>query len=77
MMVTATVRYSSADRTTHQEIIARSVSLPFAAAWNDAFLGSGRLKLANEGAIRVSIQRLIDALLPARLSSTAQISIGG
>lgn len=77
MTVTATVQYSLVDRTTNQEVFARTVSLPYTAAWNDAFLGSERLKLANEGAVRVNIQQLIDALLAARLSSMAQISIGG
>lgn len=77
LTVTATVQYSLVERSTNKEVFARTVSMPYTAAWNDAFLGSERLKLANEGAIRVNIQQLIDALLAAKVSSADQISIGG
>jgi hypothetical protein len=77
MTVTATVQYSLIERGTNQEVLSRTVSLPYTAAWNDAFLGSERLKLANEGAIRVNIQQLIDALLAVKLSAADKISVGG
>lgn len=77
LTVTATVQYSLVERSTNKEVFARTVSMPYTAAWNDAFLGSERLKLANEGAIRVNIQQLIDALLAAKVSSADQVSIGG
>jgi hypothetical protein len=77
MTVTATVQYSLIDRSTNVEVFARTVSLPFTAAWNAAFAGSERLKLANEGAIRVNIQQLIDDLIAAKVSSAGNVSLGG
>lgn len=77
LTVTATVQYSLVERSTNKEVFARTVSMPYTAAWNDAFLGSERLKLANEGAIRVNIQQLIDALMAAKVSTAGQVSIGG
>jgi hypothetical protein len=77
MTVTATVQYSLVERSTNKEVFARTVSLPYTAAWNDAFLGAERVKLANEGAIRVNIQRLIDELLAAKLTGNGQVSVGG
>jgi ABC-type uncharacterized transport system auxiliary subunit len=77
MTVTATVQYSLVERSTNKEVFARTVSLPYTAAWNDAFMGSERVKLANEGAIRVNIQQLIDALLAAKLSAAGQVNLGG
>lgn len=77
MTVTATVQYSLVERQTGKEVFARTVSMPYTAAWNDAFLGAERLKLANEGAIRVNIQQLIDALLAEKISAAGQVSYGG
>jgi hypothetical protein len=62
MTVTASVRYSLLDRATNLEVFDRTLVTPYTAAWNDAFVGSERLKLANEGAVRMNIQQLIDAL---------------
>lgn len=77
MTVTATVQYSLIERATNKEVLARTVAMPYTAAWNDAFMGSERLKLANEGAIRVNIQQLIDTLLAAKVSAAERVSIGG
>jgi hypothetical protein len=77
MTVTATVQYSLIERATNKEVLARTVAMPYTAAWNDAFMGSERLKLANEGAIRVNIQQLIDTLLAAKLSAAERVSVGG
>lgn len=63
MTVTATVQYSLVERQTGKEILARTVSSPYTAEWNAAFLGSERLRLANEGAARANIQQLIQALM--------------
>lgn len=77
MTVTATVQYSLIERTSNKEVLARTVSMPYTAAWNDAFLGAERLKLANEGAIRVNIQQLIETLLAAKVSTLDQVGVGG
>lgn len=77
MTVTATVQYILIDRATNKDAFSRTVSLPYTAAWNAAFAGAERLKLANEGAIRVNIQDLIDALLAAKISAVEQVRLGG
>lgn len=77
MTVTATVQYSVIERATNKEVLARTVAMPYTAAWNEAFMGSERLKLANEGAIRVNIQQLIDALLAAKISLATELGVGG
>ena len=77
MTVTATVQYTLIDRVTNKDVFSRTVSLPYTAAWNAAFAGAERLRLANEGAIRVNIQDLIDALVAAKISIAAPVSVGG
>jgi len=67
MTVTASVRYSLLERATNLEVFGRSLVTPYTAAWNDAFIGSERLKLANEGAVRTNIQQLIDALVSMKV----------
>lgn len=69
MTVTATVQYSLVDRASGKEMFARTLATPFTAEFSAAFLGTERLKLANEGAARTNIQQLIDALMAARLDS--------
>lgn len=63
MTVSATVRYTLVERATNKDVLERTVSLPYTAAFSDALLGTERMKLANEGAVRVNIQALIDALV--------------
>lgn len=75
MTVTATVQYSVVDRATNAEVFSRTVALPFTAAWNAAFAGSERLKLANEGAIRVNIEELIKALVAVKVSLSGGLSV--
>jgi hypothetical protein len=67
MTVTATVRYSVIDRNTGLEIFSRSMPTAYTAKWGDAFIGAERLKLANEGAIRVNIENLITDLSSLRI----------
>ena len=63
MTVTASVRYMLVERAGGKTLVEKVIAVPYTAAWNDAFLGAERLKLANEGAIRVNIQQLVDLLL--------------
>jgi hypothetical protein len=67
MTVTAAVQYSLVERASGKEVFSRSLTTPYTAEWNAAFIGSERLKLANEGAARTNIQQLIDALVALRL----------
>lgn len=63
MTVTATVRYELVERSSNKTVLERSLATPYTAALGDALLGTERLKLANEGAMRANIQQLIDQLL--------------
>jgi len=75
MTVTATVRYTLIDRATNKDVLEKTLATPYTAAWNDAFMGSERLKLANEGAVRANIQQLIDALAALKVSG-AEVQVG-
>lgn len=66
MTVTVTVNYSLTERVGGKEVLNRTVSLPFTAAWNSSFVGTERLRLANEGAIRVNIGKIIDEMFAIR-----------
>lgn len=59
MTVTTVVQYTLIERSSGKEIGSRTLSTPYTAAWNAAFAGSERLKLANEGAVRENLQQLI------------------
>lgn len=71
MTVTATVNYVLTERATGKEVLNRTVSLPFTAAWNSSFVGSERLRLANEGAIRVNIGKIIEDMYAIRADQVA------
>ncbi|TVQ27201.1 MAG: hypothetical protein EA370_18075 [Wenzhouxiangella sp.] len=62
LTVTASVRYRLVDMDTGARIYERVIERPYTAQFSDAFIGTERLKLANEGAIRVNIELLIDDL---------------
>lgn len=63
MTVTATVRYSLIEKISGKEIFTRSIPTPYTAKMGDAFIGSERLKIANEGAVRKNIEELIAELV--------------
>ena len=67
MTVTATVNYVLVERATGKEVLNRTVALPYTAAWNSSFIGTERLRLANEGAIRTNIGKIIDELFTVRV----------
>jgi hypothetical protein len=69
--VTATVQYTLVERATGKDVFTRTLTTPYTAAFSDAFMGSERLKLANEGAIRTNIKALIDSLTTVNISSLA------
>ena len=62
MTVTASVRYRLVDVITGEQIYQRVIERPYTAQFGDAFIGTERLKLANEGAIRANIEMLIGDL---------------
>lgn len=67
MTVTASVQYAVVERRSGKTVYERTITLPYTAAWNASFLGSERLRLANEGAVRENLQKLVQdlAALPA------------
>lgn len=71
MTVTATVNYTLTERATGKDVFARTISTPYTAKLADAFYGPERLKLANEGAIRANIARLIDELMALGVEGVA------
>ncbi len=71
MTVTSHVNYKVYDSKA-QPILLETLDTPFTATMSDAFVGVERLRLANEGAIRLSIQTFFDKLRdvnPARTAS--------
>jgi hypothetical protein len=62
MTVSSTVRYSLIDMVSNKEVYGRVVQIGYTAKFSDSFLGAERLRLANEGAVKVNIQALIDDL---------------
>jgi hypothetical protein len=71
MTVTATVNYTLTERATGKDVLARTISTPYTATPGDAFVGAERLRLANEGAIRTNIARLIDELMTLKVDGVA------
>ena len=69
MTVTATVKYTLVDRASGKTVLERDVAVPFTAEWNSAFIGTERLKLANEGAIRSNITQLINDLVALKVAT--------
>lgn len=63
MTVTASIRYRLVDRVSDAAVYDRTISIPYTAKFSDSFIGTERLKLANEGAIRLNIEALIQDLV--------------
>jgi hypothetical protein len=61
MTVTSHVNYKVYDKA-GQPVLLDTVDAPYTAKFSDAFAGVERLRLANEGSIRVSIQQFFDKL---------------
>jgi hypothetical protein len=67
MTVTSTVRYSLIDNQTRKEVYTRVIQVGHTATMSDAFVGSQRLKLANEGSVQANIKSFINDLLLLKL----------
>jgi hypothetical protein len=67
MTVTSTVRYALIETQTRKELYARVIQIGYTASMSDAFIGSQRLKLANEGAVKANIQAFINDLVALKL----------
>jgi hypothetical protein len=69
MTVSSTVRYSLIDMSSNKEVYGRVIQIGYTAKFSDSFLGAERLRLANEGAVKVNIQALIDDLNGLKLQN--------
>lgn len=74
LQVVATVEYSLEERATGKKLLSRTIATPFTASFSDAVLAFERLKIANEGAVRENIEKIIDELLSLNISKQ-QISV--
>lgn len=59
LTVTATVNYVLTERATGKEVMSKRIAVPYTAKASDAFAAVERMRLANEGAVRVNIGELI------------------
>jgi len=71
MTVSVSVSYTLVERATGKEIFNRRISMPFTATFSSAFAGTERLRVANEGAIRVNITKLIEELFAMNVEKVA------
>lgn len=71
MTVSSKIHYVVLDNRTNEAVFEKTIDLPYTAAFSDAFLGVTRLRLANEGAIRVNIQALIKDLIELDIAEVA------
>ncbi len=76
LKVTATVEYSLQEKLTGEKVFTKTITTPFTATFGDAALAFVRLKIANEGAIRENIEKIIDELLALNISKQ-QVSVNG
>lgn len=74
LKVTATVEYSLEERATGKKVYSKTIATPYTATFGDSVLAAERLKLANEGAVRMNIEKVIDELLSLNLA-VQQVSI--
>lgn len=68
MTVTAKVTYTLVERASGKTVMQKSFSTPYTAKMGDAFVGTERLRLANEGAVRQNIAQLIAELTQFKVS---------
>jgi hypothetical protein len=74
MTVTAKVQYAVTDTTTNAVVWHEVVTTPHTATTSDSLAGVTRLRLANEGAMRKNIARLIERLGAASLQGPITVN---
>ncbi|MCI3953766.1 MAG: hypothetical protein K0R53_3266, partial [Burkholderiales bacterium] len=63
MTVTTTVYYSLIERSSNKSVWSQTVTRSYTARMADAFLGSKRLRMANEGSAKANIQAFLEELI--------------
>lgn len=71
MTVTAIVNYELVEKETGKTLYKETIALPYTASFSDALMGVERLRLANEGAVRTNISKLIDDLFIMNVKNVA------
>lgn len=69
MTVTATVAYTLVERASGKTVWQKTLAVPYTAKMGDAFLGTERLRLANEGAVRQNIMQLVGELQQMKVTA--------
>lgn len=67
MTVTSTVRYSLIENQSRKEVYGRVIQIGHTATVSDSFMGSQRLKLASEGAVKANIQAFVNDLVALKI----------
>jgi hypothetical protein len=62
MTVSSQVRYSLVEIATGKEVYGRVIDASYTAAFSASFLGTERLRMANEGSVRENIDALLKDL---------------
>jgi hypothetical protein len=76
MTVISRVKYVLMDAADDSVIWDKEITAPYTAKMSDAFVGSKRLQLANEGAIRENIKQLVDSLVvEAKINAKLQPAV--
>lgn len=60
--VVCRMKYSLRDTQAGREVLNTTIEAPFSAGLGDAFFGTKRVQIANEGAVRANLERLLDAI---------------
>lgn len=71
MTVKSKVRYTLTDKTTEKVVFDEQIAAEHTAKMSDAFVGSTRLQLANEGSARSNIAAMIEKLNSLKLDTQA------
>ncbi len=74
MTVTTRIRYTLVDTHTNQVLLEEVIAAPHTATTGDAFVGTTRLRLANEGSAKKNIQNFLNRLAQLKIESN-QVSL--
>ena len=67
MTVTTTVSYRLQNTRTREIVFDENIEAPYTAAFDEAFLGAERLRIANEGSVKSNIGKLIQRLYQLKI----------
>jgi hypothetical protein len=68
LTVTATVSYSLVEKSSGAEVLRRTHTLPYTAAFGDTLGSIDRVRVASEGALKANIAAVVDDLLALQLA---------